>query len=205
MKIRTSTVRLTQTAILIALLIVCACIPLRTLGLEITFSVIPVAVGAILMGPAAGALLGAVFGLCSFAQCFGWFFPSPFGAMLVAVDPFLTFLVCVPTRLLMGFFTGWIFKGMQSVDRTTAKMPSFTVANLCAALLNTLLFMSTLMLCFGQSEIILNFRAQSGTSNVLTFVLWFVGINGLVEALVSFFLGTTLSKALDKALKFMRV
>lgn len=201
MKIRSSTLRLTQTAILMALLVVCACIPLRTLGLEITFSVIPVAIGAILMGPGSGALLGAVFGLCSFAQCFGWFCPSPFGAMLVGLNPFLTFLVCVPTRALMGFCVGWIFKGMKSVDRTRSHIPSFTVANLAAALLNTLFFMTALMVLFGQSEIIQNFRAQSGTSNVLTFVLWFVGVNGLIEALVSFFLGTTLSKALDTALK----
>ncbi len=201
MKIRSSTLRLTQTAILIALLIVCACVPLRTLGLEITLSVIPVAIGAILMGPATGALLGAVFGLCSFAQCFGWFFPSPFGAALVGINPLLAFLVCVPTRTLMGFCAGWIFKAVKKIDRSHSQMPSFTVANLSAALLNTLFFMSALMLLFGQSEIIQNFRTQSGTTNVVTFVLWFVGINGLVEALVSFFLGTALSKTLFVAIK----
>ncbi len=201
MKIRSSTLRLTQTAILIALLIVCACVPLRTLGLEITLSVIPVAIGAILMGPATGALLGAVFGLCSFAQCFGWFFPSPFGAALVGINPLLAFLVCVPTRTLMGFCAGWIFKAMKKIDRSHSQMPSFTVANLSAALLNTLFFMSTLMLLFGQSEVIQNFRTQSGTTNVVAFVLWFVGINGLVEALVSFFLGTALSKTLFVAIK----
>lgn len=201
MKVRSSTLRLTQTAILIALLIVCACVPLRTLGLEITLSVIPVAIGAILMGPSTGALLGAVFGLCSFAQCFGWFFPSPFGAALVGINPILTFLVCVPTRTLMGFCAGWVFKGMKTLDRSRSQMPSFAVANLSAALLNTVFFMSALMLLFGQSDIIQNFRTQSGTTNVLTFVLWFVGINGLVEALVSFFLGTALSKTLFAAIK----
>lgn len=201
MKIRSSTLRLTQTAILIALLVVCACVPLRTLGLEITLSVIPVAIGAILMGPATGALLGAVFGLCSFAQCFGWFFPSPFGAALVGINPLLAFLVCVPTRTLMGFCAGWIFKAVKKADRTQAQMPSFAAANLSAALLNTLFFMSALMLLFGQSDIIQNFRTQSGTTNVVIFVLWFVGINGLVEALVSFFLGTALSKTLFAAIK----
>lgn len=201
MQVKSSTFRLTQTAILIALLIISACLPLRTAGLEITFSVVPVALGAVLMGPAGGMLLGAVFGLCSFAQCFGWFCPSPFGAMLVAVNPFLTFLVCVPTRMLMGFLCGWIFRGVSALDKTKQKLPAFTVANLSAALLNTLFFMSALMLLFGQSDVILGFRETSGTANVFTFLLWFIGINGLVEALVCFFLGTTISKALDTALK----
>ena len=201
MQVKSTTIRLTQTAILIALLLISAWLPLRTVGLEITLSVVPVAIGAILMGPANGALLGAVFGLCSFAQCFGWFCPSPFGALLVAVNPFLAFLVCVPTRTLMGFLCGWIFRGMTALDKTKQKLPSFTVANLSAALLNTLFFMSALMLLFGQSSVILEMRAQSGTSNLLAFLLWFVGINGLVEALVCFFLGTAVSKALDSALK----
>ena len=201
MQVKSTTFRLTQTAILIALLIISACLPLRTVGLEITLSVVPVAIGAVLMGPASGALLGAVFGLCSFAQCFGWFCPSPFGAMLVAINPFLAFLVCVPTRMLMGFLCGWIFRGMSAVDKTKKKLPSFTVANLSAALLNTLFFMSALMLLFGQSDVILELRAQSGAANLMTFLLWFIGINGLVEALVCFFLGTAITKALSSALK----
>ena len=38
-------------------------------GLEITLIVIPVAVGAVTLGPAAGAILGGVFGITSFIQC----------------------------------------------------------------------------------------------------------------------------------------
>lgn len=201
MKMQSKTWQLTQTAILIALLILCACVPLRTVGLEITFSVIPVAIGAILLGPATGALLGGVFGLCSFAQCFGWFAPSAFGAALLALDPVRTFLVCVPTRLLMGFLCGWIFRGMTKLDKTPGHVPSFTVANLSAALLNTLFFMTALMLFFGNSALIVNLRTTSGTDHLITFLIWFVGINGLVEALVCFFLGTAVSKALDAALR----
>ena len=61
---------------------------------------VPVIVGAIVMGPAAGALLGGVFGLISFWECFG---KSAFGVVLMGINPFLTFLVCVPTRILAGW------------------------------------------------------------------------------------------------------
>ena len=78
---------------------------IKTAGLEITLIVVPVAVGAVTLGPTAGAILGGVFGITSFIQCFGM---SQFGALLLGINPFLTFLVCVPTRILMGWLTGLI-------------------------------------------------------------------------------------------------
>ena len=76
---------------------------------------IPVVIGAMLVGPEAGALLGLVFGLTSFAQCFG---ADPFGATLLNINPFGTFFMCVPTRMLMGYLAGMIFKGLRKVDKT---------------------------------------------------------------------------------------
>ena len=63
---------LTRLAVFVAVTLVMAYTPLgylRTPGLEITFLMIPVTVGAIVLGPAAGAILGGVFGLTSFFQC----------------------------------------------------------------------------------------------------------------------------------------
>lgn len=44
---------------------------LKTGNLEASFLVVPVAIGAILLGPTNGAVLGLVMGVVSFAQCFG--------------------------------------------------------------------------------------------------------------------------------------
>ena len=96
--------KLTVMAILSAIVAVISFIPLKTMGLEITFSMVPIAVGAALYGPVAGLILGGVFGTVSFLQCFGY---SAFGALLLAENPFFTFLVCIPTRILAGFFRGW--------------------------------------------------------------------------------------------------
>ena len=70
----------------------------KTFGLELTILQIPVILGAIILGPSAGAILGGAFGLLSFWECFG---KSQFGATLLGINPFLTFLVCVPTRILI--------------------------------------------------------------------------------------------------------
>ena len=111
MKNRKNLRYLTQLSVLLALELILAYTPLGYLrvlpGLEISFLMIPVALGAMLLGPAAGAVLGGAFGLTSFGTCFG---ASTFGATLLAVDPLLTFLTCVPTRLLAGWLTGLLFR-----------------------------------------------------------------------------------------------
>lgn len=194
-----STLYLVQMALLIAIILLMAFTPIgyiKTLGLEITLIVVPVAVGAVLMGPAGGAVLGGVFGITSFIQCFGM---SPFGATLLQINPVLTFLVCVPTRILAGWIAGLVFQGMKKGKHT--KKASYYVANLACPVCNTLFFMSMLCICFFQTEFIQNLAAQLGTNNVLAFVIAFVGINGLIEAIVCFVIGTAISKILVKVLK----
>ena len=53
-----------------------------------------------------------------------------------------------------------------------------------------------------QTEYIQSFVQTLGVSNPFLFVIAFVGINGLVEAVVCFIVGTAISAALKKALKY---
>ena len=82
---RNKTLQLTRLGILSAIIIIMAFTPLGYLKigpLSITFLTVPVILGAMLLGPLNGAILGAVFGLTSFAQCFGL---DPFGTTLLAL------------------------------------------------------------------------------------------------------------------------
>ena len=188
-----STFRLVQLALFTAIILLMAFTPLgyiKTPGLEITLLVVPVTVGAILFGPVSGAILGGVFGLTSFIQCFGM---SPFGAVLLNINPVGTFIVTVITRILMGWLTGLAFQGFRKWKAT--KGISFEDPILPG--LNTLLFMSAMMLFFYNTEYIQGFAQSLGTGNVFAFVIAFVGINGLIEAAVCFVLGTAISKAVD--------
>jgi len=187
-----------ELAVLIAIVLVMAFTPLgyiKTFGLEITLIVVPVAIGAVILGPAAGLALGLTFGITSFIQCFGL---SAFGAMLLTINPVACFIVCVPTRALMGWLAGMIFKGLKK-----SPVPhgvSTSIACLSAPLLNTALFMSTLVLFFYNTEYIQGFVTQMGSANAFLFVLAFVGVNGVVEAIASFVVGTAVCLALQKAL-----
>jgi uncharacterized membrane protein len=189
------TLKMVQLALFTSIILLMAFTPLgyiRTPGLEITLLVVPVSVGAIILGPTAGAILGGVFGLTSFIQCFG---PSPFGATLLSISLIGTFVVCMIPRILMGWLTGLIYKAMKKWDKT--RLISHAVANLAGPLLNTLFFMTTLILLFYNTEYIQSIVTALGATNVFEFVILFVTVNGLIEALISFVVGTTVSKAID--------
>lgn len=158
--------------------------------LTATIMQIPTVIGAILLGPAAGAILGGVFGLTSFWRCFG---RDVFGAALLAVNPLSTFLVCVVTRVLMGWLCGLIFRGLQKLDHKN--LWSYFAASLSGALLNTIFFMGALMLLFGNSGPIQSLR--HGTS-VLKSIVALVGLQGLLEAAACCVLGAVISRVLYK-------
>lgn len=68
------TLTMVQVGILTAIVLVMSFTPLGYLHIgpfSMSLLSIPVVIGAMLVGPEAGALLGLVFGLTSFAQCFG--------------------------------------------------------------------------------------------------------------------------------------
>lgn len=196
-----SILRLTELAVLLAILLLLEVTGLgmfKTFGLEMTIMQVPVILAAILIGPSGGAIMGLAFGLVSFYECFG---KSQFGAMLLGINPFLTFLVCVPTRTLMGWLCGLIFKGLDRKLRTKKyALLSYGAASLSGALLNTVLFMTTLCLCFYATDYIQGIAGALGSKSILEFVLLFVGVQGLVEALVCAVLGTAISRGVARAL-----
>lgn len=198
-KKRLSTKQFVEMALLAAVILLMAFTPIgyiKTLGLEITLIVVPVTVGAVTLGPVAGAVLGAIFGLTSFVQCFGM---SAFGAVLLGIQPFFTFIVCFVPRLLMGWLTGIIYQALGKV-RPMRKF-ALVIANLAGSLLNTCLFMTTLVLLFYQTDYLQGIAQSMGASNALMFAAAFVGVNGLIEAAVCFVAGSAISRALKAALK----
>ncbi|MCB9498851.1 MAG: ECF transporter S component [Bacillales bacterium] len=157
----------------------------------ITLTIIPVAFGAICVSPICGLFLGFIFGIVSFFQCFGF---SAFGTALFAINPFFTFIVCVPTRMLVGLLTGLIFKSFRVKEVKSPRYHIGTIiSNVSCALLNTVLVMGTVMLLFYNSTLIQSLMTAYSTTNVFLFVVLMVGINGLVEAVVCLSVGSILT------------
>ena len=203
--VRFETVRMVTTAILAAIIILMAFTPigyLKTAGLEITFIQIPVTLGAILLGPTAGLILGAVFGISSFIQCFGM---SPFGAELLQINPFFTLIVCLVPRMLMGWLTGVIFKGISKLEKSKNQTVSNIVASVASPLMNTIFFMSGIVLFFYNTDYIQSIATALGSDNFFIFILLFVGINGLVEAIACMLITPALAISLKKITAKMKL
>lgn len=198
MKQNTKTKSLVLLGLLAAILIVMAYTPLGYLkvgALAITFNTIPVAIGALALGPLGGAVAGGVFGLTSFLNCFGG---STLGATLLNINPVLTAVLCLVPRILEGLLAGLIANSMRK--RSINDLVTSCVTGFMTAFLNTLLYMTTLVLFFGKSDIIQSYwDTLAKGKNVLVFVCLFVGINAVVEwistTVITGAVGTALSKA----------
>lgn len=186
-------------ALLVAVLIVLAYVNIpQPAGLSITFNMIPVAIAAIVIGPVGGAIIGGAFGLISFLQCFGICGFSGMGAALAAINPFLAFVQRFFPRLIDGLLLGYIYRFLK--PRTNVYV-ACAVTGFFAAFLNTLLFMTSLVWLFGNTEYMQTSMAGRG---MLTYIVAAVGVNGLVEMLVSTVLTGAVGSALEKAGFFKR-
>lgn len=189
---------LTQMGLLVAVEIVMKLIGLGSVPvgpLYMSFLTVPIAVGAIMMGPAAGAILGGVFGMVSFMDAIKG--ASIMTSNLLAVSPLHTFVLCFVMRVLMGLCVGWIYLALSGICRK--KIVNCFAASLAAPLLNTLFFMGYLVLAFYQSDYVQGLVAAKGAVNPLMFVVLLVGIQGVIEAIVCSVAGTAVSCGLLRA------
>lgn len=94
------------------------------------------------------------------------------GTVLLGINPFGTFVTTVVTRTLEGFLTG--FKGLHSINGV--KKFSYYIASLCCPLLNTLLFMSSLVLFFYNTDYAISLlHSELRTTYIRSIICWCSG------------------------------
>lgn len=187
---------MTQLALLIAVEITMKAIGLGSVPvgpLYMSFLTVPIAVGAIVMGPAAGALLGGVFGLVSFKDALTG--GSAMTSTLLSISFIHTFILCVGMRVLMGACTGFVYRFICKLLKENNIR--YVLGALAAPLLNTLFFMGYIVLVFYYSDYIQNLVSLNGASNPIMFVILLVGMQGLIEAVVCAIVGGAAAKGVD--------
>ena len=191
-----NTSQLTILGLMSGILFLMAYTPLGYLNvgpLAVTFNVIPVAICAVVLGPTGGAVAGAVFGLTSFLQCIGVGGVSAMGVVLFGINPVLAFIQRFIPRLLDGLLLGYIFRGVKKASN--ARVGCF-VTGFFSAFLNTLFFMTALVVLFGNTEYM---QGLIGGKNIILFVCSFVGINAVCEMVSSTIITGAVGFALLKA------
>ncbi|HAG13813.1 MAG TPA: ECF transporter S component [Ruminococcus sp.] len=200
---KTNTKVIVILGLMTAILVLFSFAPIGTIPigpLSITLNIIPVAIAAIALGPVGGLAMGSVFGILSFLQCFGIGVPSGMGATLVSINPFLAFIQRFVPRALDGFLIGLIHKGLSK--KIGFRTSSF-ITGFCSAFFNTAFFMSALVLLFGKTDYIKDLFEAKGQSQTFTgtivFICLFVGINAVVEMIVSTVISGGVGTALYQA------
>lgn len=191
---KTNTKQLALLGLLTALVVVLSNIVIPINGLTITLNVIPVAIAAIALGPVGGAVIGGVFGICSFLQCMSILGTSPMGMFTFDINPALTFLQRFVPRALDGFCVGWIFRLATKI--TNEKVSCF-ITGFFAAFLNTVFFMSALVIFFGNNADFV--EKYMGEKNALAYIIGAISINAVSEMVVATIVAGAVGFALYKA------
>lgn len=179
-----------------------AVIPLP--GQNASIMTVPVAVGAMILGPLAGGILGGVMGCISFYTAVKTGFSTLFLAGYTGGTVVLLSVInCFIPRILMGVCVGWIFRGVHKLDK--GKTVSYYIGGVAAPLLNTLFYMSVLVVIFLNAPTLHTLLSEdlmaAFQNNVLLFVALYVGPQALMEAIVGCVVSGSVCKALRVVLK----
>ena len=202
MKNRTNVRWLTQLSLLVAILLVMNYIPL--LGyvqfgpISASLLTVPVAIGAMTMGPLAGAILGGVFGATSFIQMVEG--KSQMGTQLFSVNPFGAFVVSFVARVLMGLCAALIFNALRKAMPKQEKL-CCVIGAICTPVLNTVFFMGFLVLFFYNCDYVQNVAQTLDATNVFMFIVYLVGVQAVIEWLICGVVASAVTVPVRKYLK----
>lgn len=157
---------------------------------------IPVILGAVLLGPKAGAVLGAVFGCCSI-----WANTTTPGLLSFAFSPFMTteglpgvaksLWIALGCRILFGWLAGVLWVLFRKIlKKEYAALPvTAAVATIC----HTLLVMGSIYFLLSQQYAAAKNVAMNA---VFGLIMGTVTASGIPEAIAAAILVTVIGKAL---------
>ena len=175
------TLRLVQLALLVALIFVMqylgtvATSALKGVGVELSFVLIPIVVGAFLLGPLEGAILGFVFGVMTVVMTV----MAPSSSMYIIFDasPVLFILLAIAKAVLAGFGSGLIYKALDKAFKGKFNYLRTLIASASAPIINTAIYLLGMTLFF--SDVIS--EKFSGGQNVFIFLVLLIWVNFAIE------------------------
>jgi len=191
MNIQSKSTKLTLMGMFAAIIFVLAFTPIGYIQLpfiKATIIHIPVIIGAILLGPKCGGVLGFLFGVTSLINntmtpAISSFVFSPLIPM-PATDhgsP-LALIVCFVPRILVGIFPWFVYKGLKKMCGNKLDIVCLTISGVVGSLTNTLLVMHLIFFFFKDSYAAVRNVALDAVYKV---ILGIIAANGIPEAIVA--------------------
>ena len=195
---------LTSVALMAAIVILLANTPLGMIQLPVikaTTVHIPVILGAVLLGPMAGAILGGIFGICSLisntmAPTLLSFAFSPIMSTTGIVGAVKALWISVGCRILIGVAAGWLWILLRKLKvNTLAALP---VTGFVGAMVNTITVMGSIYLLLA--------REYAAVKSVAVDAVWglimgTIVASGIPEAVAAAILTGIIGKIMLKVIK----
>jgi len=189
-------------ALMAAIVILLANTPLGMIQLPVikaTTVHIPVIIGAVLLGPAAGAFLGGVFGICSMisntqAPTLLSFAFSPFLSTTGFAGVLKAIWISIGCRIMIGVVAGWVWRALKKV-----KVPSaiaLAATGFIGSMTNTVFVMGSIYLLFAKQYAEVK---NVGMEAVFGLIMATVTGSGIPEAIAAAVLVTAITAAVLKA------
>lgn len=195
-------------ALMAAIVIVLASTPLGMIQLPIikaTTVHIPVIIGAVLLGPSAGAILGFVFGMCSMisntmAPTLLSFAFSPFMSTTGIPGVMKAIWISVGCRILIGVAAGWLWILLSKLK--VNQVIALPIVGFVGSMVNTITVMGSIYLLFAQQYA----EAKDvAVTAVWGLVMGTVTASGIPEAIAAAVLVLALGKVLIQVFKKMNI
>ena len=191
-------------ALMAAIIIVLANTPLGMIQLPIikaTTVHIPVIIGAVLLGPTAGAILGGVFGFCSLvsntmAPTLLSFAFSPFMTTTGLTGAVKAIWVSVGCRILIGLVAGWLWCILRKCK--VNQNISLIITGFVGSMTNTISVMGSIYLLFAQQYAE---AKEVAITAVWGLIMGTITASGIPEAIAAAILVLALGKVLLKLMK----
>ncbi len=197
-KSRKDTRWMVSVALMAAIVILLANTPLGMIQLPIikaTTVHIPVIIGAVLLGPSAGAILGGVFGICSMisnttAPTLLSFAFSPFLAedLLGVVK---TLWIAIGCRILIGVVAGWVWIGLRKLR--LSPWVALPITGFVGSMVNTVFVMGSIYVLLASQYAA---AKEVALDAVWGLIMATVTASGIPEAIAAAVLVTALGRAL---------
>lgn len=195
---------LTSVALMAAIVILLANTPLGMIQLPIikaTTVHIPVIIGAIILGPMAGAILGGVFGVCSLisntmAPTLLSFAFSPFLSMSGGIGAIKAIWISVGCRILIGVISGWVWIFLRNFKMN--QIIALSVTGFLGSMVNTVTVMGSIYLLLANE--------YAGAKEVALDAVWLlimgtITASGIPEAIAAAILVAFIGRVLLKTYK----
>ena len=169
--------RLAVTAVLAALVIVLQFFVSIPIGMfTITLTLVPIMIGAILYGPATGAILGGIFGAVVSIQVVTGAAGAISFAMFEYV-PVITIALCMLKGIAAGFVSGLLYRVFERAER---KKLGTVLAAVACPITNTGLFAIGMLIFY--KTLLDQWAIEFAFANAISFLMiGMIGLNFVVE------------------------